>query len=434
MRKECPQLRVVIIGNGIAGITAAITLRGLKPDWGITVISGESDYFFSRPALMYIYMGHLRFQDTKPYEDRFWDRKQIERIRGWVTTVDTKKGEVILDGRSSVFYDKLLIATGSQSNKFGWPGQDLSRVHGFYSLQDLSTLERDTAGLRRTVIVGGGLIGIELAEMLHSRGAAVTMLVREDSYWNNVMPNGESAMINELIREQGIDLRLGTELKEIVNDGHGNACAVVTGDGEEIECQLVGLTAGIRPNLSALEGSNIPTGRGVLVDERMCTEVAGVYAAGDCAEVVNKEDEHRVWQVWYTGKAQGVVAARVMAGEEGRYDPGIWFNSAKFLDLEWQTYGKVTCGMDEGKGEMPPCLYWEHPDRRHSLRLALCDGTITGVNTMGIRYRHRVCERWIAEKRTVDYVLDHLREANFDPEFFSRHEPQIVGVLKEQLS
>lgn len=427
-------MRVVIIGNGIAGITAAITLRGLRPDWRITVVSGESDHFFSRPALMYIYMGHLRFEDTKPYEDRFWDRQRIERIRGWVTTVDTRKGLVRLDRGEPLPYDKLLLATGSQPNQFGWPGQDLSRVQGFYSLQDLETLERDTDGLRRAVIVGGGLIGIELAEMLHSRGAAVTLLVREPSYWSNVMPGGESDMINAIIREEGIDLRLGTELKEIVDDGRGNACAVVTGDGEEIACQLVGLTAGVRPNLSALEGSGVPTGRGVLVDERLCTQVPDVYAAGDCAEVVHGEGDHRVWQVWYTGREQGAVVARVMAGGEDRYVPGIWFNSAKFLDLEWQIYGDVTCGMDEATGEAPPCLYWEHPGRRHSLRLALRDGgRIGGINAMGIRYRHRVCERWIAEGRTADYVLDHLGEANFDPEFFTPHEPQIVGAFREQL-
>jgi NADPH-dependent 2,4-dienoyl-CoA reductase/sulfur reductase-like enzyme len=425
-------VRVVVIGNGIAGITAALRLRRLKPDWSIQVVSGEHRTFFSRPALMYIYMGHMRLKDTYPFTPGHYDRMGIECIQSWVESIDTKAQRVRLDSGPTLPYDRLLIATGSEPNRFGWPGQDLDGVQGFYSLQDLQKLEKNTPSLKRAVIVGGGLIGIELAEMLHTRGAAVTMLVREPSYWANVMPNGESAMINDVIREAGFDLRLETELAEILDDGQGRACAVVTKDGEKIECQLVGLTAGVHPNLSALNGSGIPTGRGVLVDEHLRTSAEHVFAAGDCAEIVRGE-EHKVWQVWYTGKAQGLVAAHAMAGEDLAWQPGIWFNSAKFVDLEWHTYGQITCGLDECKEGIPACLYWEHPDRRHAFRIAHQDGTVIGINALGIRFRHRVAERWIAEKRDLEYALAHLGEGNFDPELFDRHEADMVRAMKEQM-
>jgi NADPH-dependent 2,4-dienoyl-CoA reductase/sulfur reductase-like enzyme len=376
----------------------------------------------------------MRFQETKPYEDRYWDRTRIERVRARVRSVDAPNKRLILAGRTPLPYDKLLVATGSRPNKFGWPGQDLKRVQGFYSLQDLARLEEHATGLRRAVIVGGGLIGIELAEMLHTRGVAVTFLVREPSYWNNVMPNAESALVNGLIREEGMDLRLKTELAGIVDNGRGEACAVTTLDGEEIECQLVGLTAGVSPNLSALEGSDIPTGRGVLVDRQFRTRVPDVYAAGDCAEIEEGEGQRNtIEQLWYTGKMHGEAAGRVMAGDPAAYDRGIWFNSAKFLSLEWQTYGDLTCGLSEDEPGRPHCLYWEHPAHRQALRISLKDGIVRGFNLMGIRYRHRVCERWIAEGQTIDYVLDHLDEANFDPEFFRRHEREIRGRFMEQL-
>jgi NADPH-dependent 2,4-dienoyl-CoA reductase/sulfur reductase-like enzyme len=427
-------LQVVIIGNGISGISAAINLRKRKPDWRITVVSGESDYFFSRPALMYIYMGHMRFSDTKPYEDRFWEKMKIERVRAWVKGVDTSNQRVLLEGREPLPYDKLLLATGSKPNKFGWPGQDLERVQGFYSLQDVEVLERSSVGLRRAVIVGGGLIGLEMAEMLHTRGAHVTMLVREPSYWANVMPNAESAMINELIRQEGFDLRLKSELSAILDDGNGQACAVETKDGERIECQLVGLTTGVSPNLTAIRESDIPVGRGVLVDRRLGTQEPNVFAAGDCAEIVTPEGERNlIQQVWYTGKMQGEVAADNMAGDEKEYDQGIWYNSAKFIDLEWHTYGRMTCGLDEGTECRLTDLLWQDRDRRRSVRIVLEDGKLVGVNTLGIRYRHRVCEQWIAAGRDTDYILAHLGEANFDPEFFKRHEPEIVGIMKEQV-
>ncbi len=427
-------MQVVIIGNGITGVTAARRLRQLKPDWRIQMVSAESDLFFSRPALMYLYLGHMGIKETQPYTAQSFDDLRIDRINARVTGVDTAKAQVLCQDREVLSYDKLLFATGSKPNKFGWPGQDLEGVSGFYSLQDLENLESNSQGLRRAVIVGGGLIGLEMAEMFRSRGISVTMLVREPSYWANIMPNVESGMINEVIREDDIDLRLGAELSEIVDDGKGHACAVICKDGERIECQVVGLTAGVSPNLSALADSAVATGRGVLVDRSFRTESPEVYAAGDCAEIVNPgEERNTIEQLWYTGKMHGELVARVMAGETLSYDRGIWFNSAKFIDLEWHTYGQVTCGLEEGQAGLPACLVWKHADGRHSFRLTHQDGKLLGVNAMGIRYRHRICERWLAESRDLDYVLDHLAEANFDPEFFRRYEGEIKGSLKEQL-
>lgn len=427
-------MQVVILGNGVTGTTAALEIRRRQPGWKITLVSGESDFFYSRPALMYVYMGHMRFQDTKPYEDGYWTQNKIDRVRGWVEHIDTREHRLRLDGGSSIPYDKLIIATGSQPNKFGWPGQDLDRVHGMYSLQDLERLEKATPGIRRGVIVGGGLIGIELAEMLHSRGIHVTMLAREAGYWNNALPAEEAQMVVRHIREQHLELQLQTELGEVVDDGRGGAGGVVTKDGRRIECQFVGLTAGVSPNVGVVRASGIPCGRGVRVDLGLRTPVADVFAAGDCAEVTEPgADRGRVEQLWYTGKMQGEVVAATVCGEDRAYDRGIWFNSAKFLDLEWHTYGQVTpaTGM-RAAGERH--AWWEAPDGRRGLRVVTRDGVVVGMNAMGLRHRHRVWERWIADRRDAAYVLDHLREAAFDPELTRRHEGAIRGALKEQLA
>ena len=431
-RRGGPPLNIVIIGNGIAGVTAALELRKRKRDWRITLVSGESDAFYSRTALMYIYMGHMRLVDTQPYEERHWSEQRIERVRGWVAGIDTAAHRVNFDDGSSLAYDKLVLATGSVSNKFGWPGQDLERVQGLYSLQDLELLERNTPGLKRGVIVGGGLIGIELAEMLHSRGIAVTMLARESEYWNNAMPKDESRLIARVIREAHIDLRLQTELAQIVDDGHGRACAVMTGEGERIDCQLVGLTAGVRPNLSALKDSGIATRRGILVNLRLEAQVEDVYACGDCAELQSADGSAtRVEQLWYTGKMQGEVCAENLAGGRRDYERGIWFNSAKFIDLEWHTYGRVS----GGSAPVDPAErhgFWAAENGRHALRIVERDGAVIGMNALGLRHRHRVWERFISEGRSAREVLDRLSEAHFDPEFYRRHESTIRGSLMEQ--
>jgi len=423
-------VHAVIVGNGITGVTAARHLRKQSSDVRITMISGESDHHWSRPALMYIYMGHMRYRDTKPYEDHFWRRNRIDLVNGWVTLIDTANKAVIVDGQRAIPYDVLLLATGSKPNKFGWPGQDLHGVSGMYSLQDLAAIEARSPHFDHGCIVGGGLIGIELAEMLHVRGKKVTFLVREQGYWNQVLPHEESAMVVRVIRAEHIDLRLKTELKEIEGDDSGTVCAVHTSDEDRIPVGFVGLTAGVRPNLMALQGSDIETGRGVLVDDQLRTNVDGVFAAGDCAEIKTPEGHrNRITAVWYTGRMMGEVVARNMLGASDDYDPGIWFNSAKFFDLEYQVYGTVPGGTAHERGEDKPSVYWEHPNGLSSLRIVHDDGAVIGVNCMGIRFRHRVCERWIAETRSLDHVLANLRDAHFDPEFYSSHYKAIRATM-----
>ena len=430
-------MHVVIIGNGISGITAARHIRK-KTDYTITVISSESDYFFSRTALMYVYMGHMTFEHTKPYEDHFWDKKnRIGLKKAYVQGVQTSAKTVLLDTGESVSYDRLIIATGSKPNRFGWPGQDLDGVQGLYSLQDLVALEQNAPNNRqcqRAVIVGGGLIGIELAEMLRSREIPVTFLVRESSFWNGVLPSGESKMINEHIREHHVDLKLGTNLKEILPDEQGRVRAVVTDKGETIDCHLVGLTAGVHPNIGFLEGSGIETDKGVLVDGYLKTNLPDVYAIGDCAQQRSPIGKRRaVEAVWYTGRMMGETVAQTLCGNPTPYKPGHWFNSAKFFDIEYQTYGWVSGDSVRSQTELQ--FHWRHPSEKLCLTVSYeqSSGKFLGINTFGIRMRHTVLDGWLSKGLTIDKVFSRLGKANFDPEFYARHESLIQKEFQTQM-
>ncbi|MDZ4698749.1 MAG: FAD-dependent oxidoreductase [Rhodothermales bacterium] len=302
--------RVVIIGNGVAGVTAARFIRKWS-DHVITIISSETDYFFSRPALMYIFMGHLRMEDTRPYANDFWQKNRIDLLRDHVVAIDTEARLLALESDGSISYDVLIVATGSVSKFFGWPGQQLRGVQGLYGLPDLERMEDTTRGIERAVVVGGSLIGIELAEMLHARRIPVSFLVREKSYMDMLLPAEESEMINREIRAHHIDLRLETELKEVSGDASDRVRGVTTGAGEEIPCQFVGLATGVTPNIAVARGSPIACQRGILVDEFLETNVPGVYAIGDCAEF--RRDGlgyRRIDQLWYTGRHQGRSVAR----------------------------------------------------------------------------------------------------------------------------
>jgi NAD(P)H-nitrite reductase large subunit len=423
-------MHIVIVGNGITGITAARMIRK-QSDHRVTVISAESDHFYARTALMYLYMGHLTYAQTKPYEDQFWPQNRIDLVRDYVQRIDPDAKQLHLASGLVMGYDRLLLATGSKSNKFGWPGQDLAGVQGLYGLPDLALMEQQTRGVQQAVIVGGGLIGVEMAEMLHSRHIPVTFLVREKSYMDYLLPAEESSMVNREVLRHGIDLRLATELKAILPDAHGRVRAVVTGQGEELPCQFVGLTAGVSPNTDLVRNSTVETRRGILVNEYFETSVPDVYAAGDCAEFRTPLPGRRpIEQLWYTGRMHGKTVAATLCGLRTRYRPGVFYNSAKFFDLEYQTYGDITPAVRDGEYT----VYWEHPDGRKGLRITWrgADGTVTGFNLMGIRYRHDVCARWITERRTIREVLENLGAANFDPEFFETFEAELVSAYNQQ--
>jgi 3-phenylpropionate/trans-cinnamate dioxygenase ferredoxin reductase subunit len=420
---------IVIIGNGIAGITAARHIRK-KSDHQVTVISGETDFFFSRTALMYIYMGHMKYEHTKPYEDHFWKKNQISLIRDWIREVDFDK-QTLTGTREVYTYDHLILALGSKPNRFGWPGQDLTGVQGLYSYQDLESMEAHTQGIKKAVVVGGGLIGIEMAEMLHSRQIEVTYLVREKHFWDIVLPNEESKLIEKHILEYGIDLRLETELAEILDDGSGNVKSIRTKSGEEIETQFVGLTVGVSPNIAWLKDTSLEVDKGILVDEYLQTNQPNVYAIGDCAQLKHPSPHRKpIEAVWYTGRMMGETIAQTITNSPTAYQPGIWFNSAKFFDIEYQTYGQVSPRPSSNEDQ----FYWQEPDSKRAVRISFDTKTkrILGVNTLGIRMRHEVWEQWILKGETISEVLTHLRRANFDPEFFISYEPIIQAAFNEQ--
>lgn len=373
-------------------------------------------------------MGHMRKVDTQPYEPNFWSKNRIELVRKHITEIQHKTKKLIASDGMEIPYDRLILALGSKSNKFGWPGQDLKAVGGLYHLQDLERMEKYSSGLNRAVIAGGGLIGIEMAEMFRSRNIPVTMLVREKSYWDNALPPEESQMISRHIKKHHIDLRLEKNLGEIIDDGTGTAHAVTVKEtGEKIDCGFVGLTAGVSPNIGWLKETEIETNRGILVDEYLQTNIKDIYAIGDCAEMKKPSPGRRpVEAIWYTGRMMGETVAHNICGSAIKYNPGIWFNSAKFLDIEYQVYGTVLAKpLPEHKS-----LYWGHKEGEKSIRIVYDKNSnaVIGFNLMGIRFRHEVCEKWIVEKTDLEKVLQDLSLANFDPEFYEQFEGSLVNL------
>tara|TARA_B100000949_G_scaffold121900_1_gene107702 strand:+ start:1822 stop:3123 length:1302 start_codon:yes stop_codon:yes gene_type:complete len=426
---------IVIIGNGIAGVTAARHIRKLS-NKKITIISAEADHFFSRTALMYVYMGHMRWRDIEPYESWFWEKNRLELKKAYVETVDTNNKTLNFKDGGSITYDKLIIASGSVTNTFGWEGLELNGVQGLVTKQDLENLEKNAPNNKecpRAVIVGGGLIGVEMAEMLRTRKIEVTLLVREAAFWAGTLPKPEAEMISKHIISHGVDLRHNTELNKILGDGKGNVRAIITKDGEEIPCCVVGITTGVKPQISFLKNSKIETDRGILVNRYLETNIEGVYAIGDCAQqrepIGNRPP---VEAVWYTGRMMGEALAQTICEKPFEYNPGNWFNSAKFFDIEYQTYGWVFS--ENKRKDYEAQFHWKCASDLRCVTISYNKNSneFLGINTFGIRMKHEVFDKWLNEKRSVDYIIQNLKEANFDPEFYKNYETEIQSKFFNQ--
>lgn len=418
------QKHICIIGNGIAGITAARNIRKLS-DHKITVISSESKFFYSRTALMYVYMGHMKQEHTKPYEDWFWAKNRIDLLYDLVTKIDFKQNEIHLKDSKSINYDELIIATGSKFNTFNWPGQQLEGVSGLYSLQDLANIETYTQNCNEATIVGGGLIGIELAEMLVSRKIKVNFLVRENHFWNNVLPENESKLIENEIRKHGINLILNSELNEIIGNENGKVIGIKTKNGDNLQSQFVGIAVGVSPNISFLQNADLETNRGVLVNEYLQTNWPNVYAIGDCAEQKYPVESRKpIEQIWYTGKIMGETIAKTLCGEPEKYEPGIFYNSAKFFDIDYSVYGIISPKSSDSQNTSEvnfdfKTFYWENENKNKCLRINFDPKTnhILGIHALGIRLRAKTCLTWLEQKADINIVLAELEKANFESEF-----------------
>jgi len=444
-------MRVVIVGNGVAGMEAALAVRKREPGWDITILSEESDHFFSRTALMWVFSGQMSLRDIEPLERDAYQRLGLRRVRARATGIDTSARKVSLaGGADAIDYDRLLIASGSQPRPGPWPGSDARGVGHFVTLQDLDWYEREVHGgasrrgepprarahasassddspyrfreaaaerrgrlAQRPAVVGGGLIGIEAIEVAVAAGHRPHFFIREEWFWPIALEPREAQWISRRMADHGVEVHLEHDLEALETDADGNVAAVRTNHGRyESDCVVIAI--GVVPNTQWLTGSAIELDErgGIVVDEGLRTSAPDVFAAGDCASVRWFDGTRRPEQLWYTARDQGRVAGRRLLGDTPQYNRGTWYNSAKLMDIEYTTAGLVNL-----KLERETNWFFEEKGRvRSTTRVVLQDDHVVGFNMLGRRWDHTVLTRWIEERRALGWVLAHLNEAAFDTE------------------
>jgi NADPH-dependent 2,4-dienoyl-CoA reductase/sulfur reductase-like enzyme len=411
----------VIIGNSIAGVEAALTIRKRDEHARITVISAESARPFARTAMMYVFCGQLRLEDTEFLDRGAWERLRIDAVFDRVLSVDVTGHRLLLQSGAAVTYDRLLLAVGSAARRLPLPpGTGTDRIHHYVTLDDHRRLDTAARAGMRAAVIGGGLIGVEVAEVLQHRGLATHWLVREAWTWPVALDRAEAAVVEAHVRTHGVDVRTGFPVDTIEPTANGLR---LRSGAEGLDVDLVVAAIGVVPNTDFLKASDValaPDGSIQTRDDLSSTSAPDVFAAGDCACVTWADGSRRPETLWYTGRDQGRAAGAAMVGDHVHYRRGTWTNAAKFFDIEYTTAGYVPLAGPERGSPTPgrwQTWFQKLPDEAATLRIVVKDDRVVGLNALGRRWNTEVWLGWIRERRPLPWVLEKLATSRFDEEF-----------------
>jgi nitrite reductase (NADH) large subunit len=331
---------VVVIGTGIAGVTAADYVRRYAPDVRIALVGREPHLLYNRMGISRIVYGRSAMSGLFLQDERWYDDRELSR---WLNTaavrIDRERQVVVLGTGEALPYDRLVLATGSASTVPDVPGID---GPGSFVLRDADDAIRIRAwaqreGCSHAVVAGGGLLGLEAAYALSKIGLHVAVLERGDHLLRRQLDGASAAMLRGFLANLGIEVLTGADLREVLRDGADMLLQLA--DGRRLPCDLLLVAAGITPTTDLAVRAGLEVRRGIVVDDGMHTSDATILAAGDCTE-------HRgaVVGLWPPAAKQAEVAARNALGDVMAYEPSPPVTLLKVVGVDLASMGRVVAG------------------------------------------------------------------------------------------
>ncbi|SFB45355.1 nitrite reductase large subunit NirB [Azotobacter beijerinckii] len=279
------KLKLVMIGNGMAGVRTLEELLKLAPDlYEITVFGAEPHPNYNRILLSPVLAGEQTFEEIILNDlDWYRDNGIDLRIGCKVVDIDRQNRRVIAEDGSVAEYDRLLVATGSTPFILPIPGKDLQGVIGYRDIADTEMMMETARTHRHALVIGGGLLGLEAANGLKLRGMEVTVVHLGDWLLERQLDKTAGKLLQSALEARGIQFRLNTNTAALLDDGEGRVAIARFSDGEEIPADLVVMAAGIRPNAELAERAGLACNRGIQVDDCLQTSDPAIYAVGECA-------------------------------------------------------------------------------------------------------------------------------------------------------
>ncbi len=394
------KLKLVMIGNGMAGVRTLEELLKLAPDlYDITVFGAEPHPNYNRILLSPVLAGEQTFEEIVLNDLNWYAENDIKLLLGRkVVKIDRKKRLVIADDGSEAEYDRLLIATGSNPFILPIPGKDLQGVIGYRDIADTQMMMDTAKTHKHAVVIGGGLLGLEAANGLKLRGMDVTVVHIGDWLLERQLDSTAGRLLQKSLEDRGLKFLLPKHTAELLDNGEGRVCAVKFKDGEVIPADLVVMAAGIRPNSELAESAGIACNRGILVNDTMQTYDPRVYAIGECAS-------HR-------GIAYGLVAplfeqAKVCANHLAQLGFSRYQGSVTSTKLKVTGIDLFSAGEFMG-GEGTETITLSDPIGGVYKKLVIKDDVLVGACLYGDTADGGWYFRQIRENHNVSEIRDHL--------------------------
>ena len=340
-------MRFVIIGSGPAGVCAAEAIRRRHPQAPVVMVSKDPAPAGSPVMLTYWLSG--KYDARRLYfRDASWaDQNRILlKTDDSVVSLDPSAGRIVLKSAETLSFDRLLIASGTSATALPVPGRDAEGVGFFRHLHDARAFLKNAADIQQIAIIGAGFIGLKLACHLIEKRLRVILLEREPRLAARIFDDETSRRVEKVLHAHGIGVHTGVEAVEVLNQS-GRVSGVRLADGRRFDCQRIVQAVGVQPNVHFLKDSGIELNRGIIVNDRMQTNLTGIYAAGDVTVTIDSITGRTFNNAtWPAASRQGAVAGCNMAGGSRRYLNNFPVNALDLFGLRIMAAGHPLTGAD----------------------------------------------------------------------------------------
>lgn len=360
----------LIVGGGIAGVSAAEAIRGLDATASITIVSGERDLPYFRMSLTRYLAGEVVREKLDLHDQAWYQANQIELFTDLqVEEILPEQKQAVLSDQRKFAYEKLILANGASPFVPPITGHELPGVMTLRSLEDAQTIQRRCEKPADIVCIGGGLLGLEIAGAISRHGAKVTVLEALDWLLPRQLGQQAALILQKEIEKFGINVIVPAKVKQIT--GSETVEAVELDDGSLIPADLVLISAGVRPNLGLAKQTGLAVNRGVVVDQHMQTSAPEIFAAGDVSEF-----EGICYGLWIPAKKQGEVAGRNAVGEPTIFKADAPSTKLKVLGIDLFSIGQFSPSQEGDR-----LVTWQDGEKYASLLLR--NEIIVGANLIG---------------------------------------------------
>lgn len=310
----------VIIGDGIAGATAATTIRKESESAKITVISNEDEPLYNRVKIKDFAKGKADEKSVMMHDLAFYEKSDIDIMLSTVVRkVDDENQEVLLDGGKAIKYDKLLLAMGGTPRRLGIEGGDSDGIHTFWTFREARAIREHAQQAEEGVAIGAGLLGIDIAVVFAMNDVRTKYVMRGNRWWREGLSKEGSEIVERGLEQLGVEnVFFETPKRFVVKDGH--VAGLETESGKTYNAQIAGVAVGLNMHTEIVADSNVKTGEGILTDSYLNTSVPNVFAAGDIAQYFDVvQDRINMNGSWASAMAQGKCAGANMAGKKTEF-------------------------------------------------------------------------------------------------------------------